>query len=81
VSVHVQYSHTGQREAFRDLDEALAALRKVFGNAIETEGELEEGAVLVWRDLESSKDDDGARAVARITASWIPVVGGGEAQP
>lgn len=64
--IKVKHAH-GQTDTFADLDEALAGLREVYGDEIETEGEISEGRVLVWRDAASAENDDGARACARIT--------------
>ena len=63
--VKVKHSH-GLTETYDDYGLAITALERIYGDKIETEGDLEHGIVLVWRDRESSLDDDGARSVARI---------------
>lgn len=64
--IKVKHSH-GQTDTFEDLDEALAGLREVYGDEIETEGRLSEGRVLVWRDAQDAANDDGRRTCASIT--------------
>jgi hypothetical protein len=53
--------------ACNSLTEALEELKEVYGADIVTEGDIRKGAVLVWADAESAENDDGARAVAKIT--------------
>jgi hypothetical protein len=71
AEIRVRYSHTSQVDKFADLDAALASLRSVYGEEIATEGDLDDGRVLVWRDEESSLNDDGARAVASIYRVYV----------
>ena len=65
----IKHSH-GQTDYADSLDAALAQLREVYGDEIETEGDLEGNSrILVWQDEESARDDDGQRAVASIRVS------------
>jgi hypothetical protein len=68
----VKHTHTCQVDTFDTLDEALDALREVYGDDIEVDGtedlDQSHGRALVWRDEADSVDDDGARAVASIRA-------------
>jgi hypothetical protein len=65
MTILIKHTH-GITETAADLDEAMARLEAVYGDEIETEGDIDEGRVLVWRDEESAKDDPGARAVASL---------------
>ena len=67
----VQHSH-GLTERYTSYDDAVDALREVYGEDIEvvaTEYELlsEDCArALVWQDEAAARNDDGSRAVASI---------------
>jgi hypothetical protein len=67
----VTYSHTSQVDRFDSYDDAVAAVRSVFGEDAEIghDGDIDSGGehTLVWRDA-SQTDDDGCRAVASI---WV----------
>lgn len=63
--VKARHSH-GRTERFTDLNAAMASLREIYGDEIVTEGNVEEGRILVWQDEAAAVDDSGARAVATI---------------
>lgn len=67
VTYRITHSH-GLTEQHETYDQALSALKEVYGPAIQTEGDPDDLAarVLVWHDAESARDDDGARAVAAV---------------
>ena len=79
ATITIRHSH-GLTESFSSLDEAMAALESIYGDDIVTAiydgGDLRDvddlryGRALVWSDEASSIDDDGARAVASVSASW-----------
>ncbi len=66
MTIKIKHTH-GITETAADLDEAMAMLEAVYGDEIETEGDIDEGRVLVWADKASARDDDGSRAVASLT--------------
>jgi hypothetical protein len=72
----VQHSH-GLTERYTSYDDAVDALREVYGEDIEVEGTEHElltdhcARALVWQDEESARNDDGSRAVASIRLFWV----------
>lgn len=77
ATYYVKHSH-GTTTRHASWEDAIAGLREVYGDdlvAYDTEGwecsdgepAVWDGRVLVWRDEQSSVDDDGARAVASIS--------------
>lgn len=68
MTYRIDYSH-GISTWHQTYDDAVAAIRSVYTDPeIGHDGDITDGGerTLVWRDLESSDDDDGARAVATI---------------
>lgn len=66
----VKHSHGVTNAGFATYDDAIAAVREVYGDcAIGHSGDIEDGGerTLVWSDEDAARDDDGSRAVCSIT--------------
>lgn len=67
----ITHSHGETETGIDTYEEALDRVRAVYGDDCEIghDGDLEEGGdrTLVWSDEDTAHNDDGSRAVAKIT--------------